>query len=156
MRRPFNVLIRDVTCRTISTGDGNLNCCFVSDSTLEGGSPGRGGSGVHTCINTYEAYVSGVRHPVRSNAAHRTIRKGSSWWWRQFRTRCAPTLPESARFFLAPTSSSRGCSTANDLAQNSRDFSSLGCSEEGKGKKRFLLDGYRFSCGILKIRNRTR
>lgn len=64
MWRPFNVLIRDVTCRTISTDDGNLNCCFVSQRRGTGLGERRGegerewrvpqGPGAHTCINMYE------------------------------------------------------------------------------------------------------
>lgn len=85
------MLIRDVTCRTISTDDGNLNCCFVSQrhTGTERGREGKRNSKrereresaesprgyVHTCINMCETYVSRVRHFDALMLLYRTVRK---------------------------------------------------------------------------------
>lgn len=102
MSRPLNVLIRDVTCRTISTDDGNLNCCFVSQQHGAQGNARVKQRGkrspwgcVHTCINMRRD----VREPRATfRRAHASVAGQSES--SQFRTRCTPTLPESARFFL--------------------------------------------------------
>lgn len=115
MWRPFNVLIRDVTCRTISTDDGNLNCCFVSQRGRNDGGlsweEGREGERVpqrdwcaaymHKYVR--ERYVSGVWHFVR--AFHATCVTGR---FGKIRGGGATNSSfESARFFRSLRSRAR-------------------------------------------------
>lgn len=136
MCRPFNVLIRDVTCRTISTDDGNLNCCFVSQ---RGPREERRGQRERECppgtrcayMHKYvrEWYVSGVRHFIR--AFHATYVTGRFGKIRcNFAAACAPTLPESARFFLfllEPWHDSKATSFDNEKVKERRILSLDGC-----------------------------